>query len=203
MQLFSWIASPELPAWTALAALKSQGELGAQLQKCRTRYLRSPVLNCLLKLRAFSWWVEAGVWICSSHVSGRPDYQPAFSFLKGNGFPPGGVGHSVGADTSEQRKAGPGLCLAGAETALAPPRVLLLAQALLDTGEARFWERCRHHRLWAAQHWQGRVFMYTSCRRNIHALRTRLPRLGSWWVRTFEISLRSACAQGSKCQVDT
>lgn len=74
--------------------------------------------------------------------------------------------------------------LASVVTMLAPPCILLLAWAMLDTGEAQFWESCwipntGRNRLWAAQHWQGRVFMYTSCRRDIDVLRMWLLRLGS------------------------
>lgn len=168
------------------------------LQKSLTHYSRPPVLNYLLKLRAFGWWVEAGVWTCNSHVSGCPDYQSAFPFLKGNNLrrmgweaSPKGPWAAVLEQTQVSReKLGQVFApegLASVVTTLAPLCVPLPAQALSCT--------IGRSRLWAAQYWRGR--------RNIDALRMWLLRLGSWWVRSFEISLMSACAQGSKCQVDT
>lgn len=46
----------------------------------------------------------------------------------------------------EQRKTGSGLCSTYLETTVVPPYVLLLAQALLDAGEALFWKFCWQQR---------------------------------------------------------
>lgn len=217
MQLISWISSPKFPIWTAFAAPKSPVLC---YRNVLTRYSRPP--SCKLSPEIKSLWLmgwsrclnlqfpcfrASRLPVCLSLLKKKKKRGESL-LKKGNRLRMGWEVYPEGpwAIVLKQRKVGLGLCSRRlgqcgdhAGTTLC---VLLPAQALLNTGETQVWESCWHRRLWAAQHWQGRVFISTSCRRNTDVSKMRLPRLGSWWVRSFEISLMSACAQGSKCQVD-
>lgn len=165
--MYSYLAellTLKLPAQTASAARKSWGELDAQFPCCRkvlTCYSTPLVLNCLLKLRAFGDRLSRSLTLQFSCVS--VSWWPVcISLFKREKLEADGLrGFPTGGHRSRHKWAGPGLCSRSTRhigqcgdhrVSCCHLRTWWTQEKLRSGNPSRSW-------LWAARHWQNKVFI--------------------------------------------